>query len=282
MDAVEKVVDVVEETAETIERVTPGHFNLNGTTKGQQIAILAGAAVVGAIAGGTVTYFVVKKRLTLKFEEQLTKEIEETKRFYSAFNSKPDLAELASQYETDPGQQAAEALAAYQGRGPNGPYPTEEALIPEPAEEPVQKQNVFDEEVESPDHDGWDYAAELARRSGKEPYIISKEEYFEGEKEYEQIALTYYEGDDVLTDDSDSVISDTNTTVGDDNLAKFGHGSDDKNIVYVRNDKSQIDFEIARHTGTYTKDVLGFDATDELEHSHKRSRRPQKFREHHE
>jgi hypothetical protein len=59
--------------------------------------------------------------------------------------------------------------------------------------------------------------------------------------------------------------------VGDDNL-RFGYGSNDSNMVYVRNPRIEMDMEIVRSQGTYTKEVLGFDDEAELKHSGRRRR----------
>jgi hypothetical protein len=80
----------------------------------------------------------------------------------------------------------------------------------------------------------------------------------ENEPDHIQHTLTYFEGDDVLTDEEDQPINETDDTVGNANLLKFGHGSKDNNIVYVRNEKLDLDFEITRSKGSYIKEVLGF------------------------
>jgi hypothetical protein len=46
--------------------------------------------------------------------------------------------------------------------------------------------------------------------------------------------------------------------VGEENLAKFGHGSKDPNLVYVRNEGMDLDFEISYAEGKYSEQVMGF------------------------
>jgi hypothetical protein len=104
------------------------------------------------------------------------------------------------------------------------------------------------------------------------PYVISWDEFASAVLEYDQDTLTYFEGDDTLVDGRDSVVDNVDATIGLANLEKFGHGSKDNNIVYIRNDKLGLDLEVVRSKGSYAKEVLGF-----IEHSESRGR-PRKFR----
>lgn len=74
------------------------------------------------------------------------------------------------------------------------------------------------------------------------PYVISPDEF--GEKDgYENVTLTYY-ADGVLTDYFDNVISNIDEVVGFDSLDHFGEYEDD--VVFVRNEKMETDYEILR------------------------------------
>lgn len=72
------------------------------------------------------------------------------------------------------------------------------------------------------------------------PYTISPSEF--GENGYETVTLYYYESDDILADDDDNPIEDVDGLVGKESLSTFGEYEDD--AVFVRNDKTQIDYEI--------------------------------------
>lgn len=110
----------------------------------------------------------------------------------------------------------------------------------------------------------FDYAAEVDRRNPDEPYIITHDEFMENENGWQQNTLTYYNGDDILTDDKDVPIPDIDAVVGSDSLTKFGYGSRDKNVVYVRNEALESDYEITLSMGEFSKEVAGF---NELRHS---------------
>lgn len=111
--------------------------------------------------------------------------------------------------------------------------------------------------------EGWDQQAEEAQRSEDEPYILSKDEFFANEREddgYFQETLIYYAGDDILTDNSDVPQYDHPRLVGE---MRFGHGSGEEGVVYVRNPMLKMEYEIHRDPGTYEHEVLGSDGEED-------------------
>lgn len=80
------------------------------------------------------------------------------------------------------------------------------------------------------------------------PYVISPEEF--GEKDYDQISLTYY-ADEVLTDEENELLENIDATVGLDSLNHFGEYEDDS--VFVRNDRLKTDFEILLDHRNYSE-----------------------------
>jgi hypothetical protein len=259
MDAIEKTIDTVEETLDTIERIPKVH--LNGTTKKQQLIILGVTAAFSALAGAAAGYFVAMKRLEARYADIATQEIAEAKEFYSILHKTDEYATPESTLEnlsaklTD---DAVDAIRSYQGKAEDFPEKIEVETV----------RNIFTDNVRDPQGDDFDYEEELKKRSPETPYIITQEEFFLNEPSNEQVSLAYYEEDDVLADEADKPVPDIHGTVGDDALHRFGHGSKDKNIVYVRNERLELDMEIARSKGSFSKEVLGF-----VEHSDRRARR---------
>jgi hypothetical protein len=136
--------------------------------------------------------------------------------------------------------------------------------------------NIFDDA-----NDDWDYEEERNNRSKHSPYVIHADEYQADEMGWDsQTTLTWYEGDEILTDSNDVPIYNPHTVVGD---LKFGHGSGDPNIVYIRNERLEAEYEVIREEGSYEIIVLGGDGTgieDEYEQSDlKHSKTPLRFRE---
>lgn len=90
-----------------------------------------------------------------------------------------------------------------------------------------------------------------------EPYVIPLDHFMHTNKHYDKLSITYYEEDDTLADDQEEIIPDVSMIIGDEALMCFGEGSDDPDTVYVRNDKTNTDFEVTRLYKSYKKTVLG-------------------------
>jgi hypothetical protein len=291
MSATEEVLEqlpeaVVEDTAEVITVVRNNPL------------VLAGVLLVGGAVGGIVGYKVAQSRLKMRYEELVREEVQQAREYYSRLHIKSGAAadpqtlleELHGNSES--ARAAADAHAVYSGQV-SAPVQTEEELLA-PEEQALYEKNNVPKEPETELRTvtrnaftdaasvvGLDMEQEILNRVGDKPYVITKEEYLEGRDGFEQIELSYYQGDDVLADEREQPIPDEETTVGNDNLTRFGHGSEDPNIVYVRNETLEADFEITRSFGSYAQEVLGFDSSETkgLKHSagHKGIR---KFREH--
>lgn len=270
-DAVDTVENVVTDVVDTVERVVT-------VTKNNPI-LLAGVALAAAGVGAFVAYKLTRKRLELQFEQELSEQIEASKEFYRRVNKEgvfesPESAVQALVPE------AADALRQYQGRERPVPYnkPDEIVEVPEPnlvvSEKVVTTTNVFVQAQENDPRD-WDYNAELADRELNPgvPYTISFEEFNENEPGHEQTTLTYYSDDDTLVDAMDKPVDAVERFVGQDNLSRFGDGSGDKNVVYVRNEKADMDFEIIRENGSYHKHLFGTEPEPTLQHSRRQGRR---------
>lgn len=121
------------------------------------------------------------------------------------------------------------------------------------------RHNVFAE-----NNDDWDMDEEQLSRVNKTIFIINKDEYWENVDDFKQETLTYYSGDDILVDMEDVPIYNYSSVIG--NL-DFGHGSGDKNVLFVQNNNTKAQYEIIRDNGSYSVEVLGMDNYDELKHS---------------
>lgn len=249
--------------------------------------VLAGVAL---IAGGTGAYLGYRygiKKAGLRFDARLEEEIDAMRDHYKRVAKMGEYGTPQEAVEKlVPKAEAQRALTQYQGQKithPVVPKPSE-ALSDEDmaaqvraaerlesvTEPEVQVVSVFNDNHEQE----WDYQVELSKRSSlaeDAPFVISKDEFDENEGGHNQGTLSYYLGDDVLTDERDEPISNTESVVGDDNLLRFGHGSGDPRTVYVRNPKLSMDWEIVKSDGRFDAEVLGF--APEIRHSHSRSTR---------
>lgn len=83
------------------------------------------------------------------------------------------------------------------------------------------------------------------------PYVITPEEFSSSPPGYNAQSLDYF-ADGVLADDWGAIL-DIEETIGEDSLDHFGEYTDD--IVYVRNERQEIDYEVTKDPRTY-QDVL--------------------------
>lgn len=84
------------------------------------------------------------------------------------------------------------------------------------------------------------------------PEVIAPEESWE--QDYPTITLIYYEGDNVLADEKNKIITNIDELVGKDFASHFGEYEDDS--VFIRNNRLKVYYEILRDTGTYA-DYMG-------------------------
>lgn len=248
--------------------------------------VIAGAALIGVSMGALIGYRLAKKYLEPKYAALADEEIAKAKILYSHLNKEgfesPTVA--VSKLIPDDYPEAQEAMARYQGKDVHltvvedgivvsARLDQTENLIEDGIVTPPERRNLFDEDEPDLKYPGWDYEDELARRSDSEPYVVTQEEYFENEPNLETIHVTWYEGDEVLADDSDGLIGDIEGTVGRANLEKFGLASGEPHLVYVFNKKAGMGFEIARSEGKYAVLVMGFDDDEITERMPRRGRR---------
>lgn len=239
---------------------------------------LAGAAFfLGAGIGGGLAYLLVERRLKTKYAEIADSEIEEMREHYQAKGraleaqkAKGELSDVVRErgYSTpEPTTSASPPMAVQPPKSVMasederaGTPPDDSAMAVNEVEgaHGVKTRNVFrDTPVE--ELPTWDEHEERKRRSSERPYVIHRDEVHEMDG-YDSISMTYYAADDVLCNERDEVIdpADRDDLVGEANLDRFGHGSGDSSIVYIRNDNLEIMYEIVRSPNSYAEEVHGF------------------------
>lgn len=251
----------------------------------RRLMVTGGLMFVSALSGGGAGYFVAMKKLETKYSKISEIEIEEAKEFYEnkykriykadEFESINDVAEnllTREAFETTDAlaKEAESARTNYAAAFDATPKPDREdkdRSDPRPTPETVVNvHNVFVNPPEDPleDENEFDYEAELRNRSEDYPFIITQEEWLENEPEHDQVTVTFYEEDGMLADEQDKPVPDSDEIVGDVNLNRFGYGSKNNNIVYIRNMKMGVDYEVTRSFGSYAQEVLGFTHSDDI------------------
>lgn len=115
----------------------------------------------------------------------------------------------------------------------------------------VVKPEVDEDEKEALNDSHEEYEKEEETEDKEEmhkPEVVAPEETWE--KDYPTISLTYYEGDQTLTDDQDRIIKNVDELVGEDFASHFGEYEDDS--VFIRNDNLCVYYEILRDYGSYS------------------------------
>jgi hypothetical protein len=245
LEIVEESLDPVLEASARVARWTRSDY--------VKVGILVQVAFVG---GGILAHRFTKKKLQREYDVVLEEQIHRTKEYYSQLHKKGDWATPKSAAESM-NVKASEALKDYQG------VESEDVKVEVNVDEVVVN-NVFTESASDLE---FDYDQELSKRAARpdEPYVISEEEFMQNENDYSQQSATYYAGDGVLVDERDQPIELIDKVIGEASLERFGHGTKDKRMVYVRNDALSMDFEIAKSDGKFAHEVLGF-----IEHADRR------------
>jgi len=250
------VEEVAEEVATNLEEVAAVTRQVNARAVGYFGIGVAVGFGLGFYWGFRFNREKIRAEVLREAEEQIDqiRELYQQKTLAAENQDKPSVEEIVEQ-------------RGYSTREPDMDVEPERALRPPvPIILTPPPVGVIEEPVsEEPD---WIWAQELAKRDKEHPYIIHEDEWTGGDMSYEQTQYTYWAGDDVLTDTDNTPISHPNQVVGSENL-RFGHGAGDPNIVFVRNDKLQLDIEIDREPGSFEEEVLGKTrpVEDGLEHS---------------
>lgn len=104
----------------------------------------------------------------------------------------------------------------------------------------------------------WNYEAEDKYREEHPtgPYPIHIDEYARNDLGYSQESLTYYAGDDVLADESNTPIYNYKSLTGD---LQFGYGSGSPGLAYARNGAIRHEWEIFYNEGSFEQEVQGLE-----------------------
>lgn len=264
--------EVAEEVVEQATQVADISRGLSG-----RLSWGLGGLIIGAGLGAVGGYFFAKRKLEGDYAAFAANEISEMRGHYNsklvAAEQKGDLDEIVRErgYSTPEEPQTRPPMAVTPPTAVVEAAETDEEDRPVNPPEPVD-QNVFDIPQET---DGWDWHRERSRRSPHKPYVIHRDEAEEFEN-YARSTFTYFAEDDVLCNEIDEILDkgDRDRLIGEANLNKFGHGSGDSTLVYIRNDSLETVFDVNLSENSYAEEVAGMPPEEpELRHSHQREGR---------
>lgn len=212
-----------------------------------QLKVLA-AFGIGSVLGSAVTYVLSKKN----FQEELEREIQDVKDNYRILRkedyesptdylekTRPDSVKDDILAEVEVNQIVAYAKASDE---------LKDAIVNYNA---FSRDEVPDKELLPEDANELLYKNLLETRTDDIPFLISVSEFFDEMREYKKLSITYFEGDNIVCYEDDSVMLDPEQSFGLINLSRFGVMSDSEHIVYVRNPRISVDYEIVRDDGKY-------------------------------
>jgi len=143
-------------------------------------------------------------------------------------------------------------------------------------DEPSQEKELEHVHVFAPKALNWNEEYEVANRVLGQPYIISVDVFLENEHNWTQETLTYYQGDDIVADQADTPVYGYSNIMG---PLKFGHGSGDPTVVYIRNEHLRREWEVLLHRGRFEIEVLGHTMEQESERNELKHSYSRKFRD---
>jgi hypothetical protein len=242
----EQVADHLEEVAEVTRHIDA-----------RAVRYFLGGVGFGAVLGFYIGYRFNREKIKAEAFKESETEIEEIRNHYQqkvrAYENSAGKADL-SDIVVREGYVADDK----EGKGQVDYDRSQRPLKPMVPVDPAKR--IFRSTDASKDKmDGWNFPKELSHRSHDRPFIIHQDEFAQNETEYSQVTYTYYAEDDVLLGEDDDIILDRDELIGAGVLNRFGHGTDDFNILYVCNPVLEIEIEICRTSGSYEVDVLGLE-----------------------
>lgn len=266
-EVVEQIAEAIPEFVQSLNKIRI-QFGLLGVA-------------IGVAAGATTAFYIAYRRAEVKYRQISDDEIEVMREHYhmkakaaegdaqkGAIKTIVNREGYADKSSASPPMAVQPPAGVIESEDERAGESDDSAMAEDAVEgpegvKPQKARNIFRDREPPPVEHEWDYHAERRKRSPDAPYVIHVDEKDEFDT-YQHVTLTYYTEDDVLCDDRDVAIDperDRERLVGEKNLDRFGHGSNDPSIVYIRNDELEIMYEVVRSPNSYAEEVHGFSHT---------------------
>jgi len=269
--AAEKIIDTAANVAADVSHQAEGAEEAIRSLNAVKIQFGLLGLVIGGAIGAAAAYKFAYSKAETKYSKISDEEISEMRKMYrdktialEAEAAKRPLSEIIK--ERGYAQPDSEDTAPPMAIQPPDEVVTEEdiaeaemndiELPPKP-----RVRNVF-QDVEPVTH-VWDWHEERKKRDPEHPYVIHVDEKHDTPS-YQVVTLTYYTKDDVLCNAEDEPMDreDRENAIGEGSLDRFGHGSEDASIVFVRNDQMELIFEIVKSPNAFIEEVHGIEHSD--------------------
>lgn len=224
----------------------------------EDIFVVIGASVVSAAAASAVTWFFGVKKVEKEYEERLDYEVKESVAYFLKENGNDDVA-VTDELEEDvelpfEDDESDDVERVFPDRGKmdldelrNRNNVTQYHQIVKTEEYSSDEPEVIEPPVVG--ETSWD-------PGGEDISVISRDIFMENLSEFEQSTLTWFQDEAVVDLDSE-LVHDHELLIGS-GQPPFGQMSEDENIVYIRNHKLKMEYEVIQDPGK---------ATDFLMHS---------------
>lgn len=213
------------------------------------LKILLGILAAGAAGGGG--YLLWQHHNKKKAEQRDNEPLEVEHISYQPKKSeKPSVVirddDDMAKGETDmPKEKFASRVSSYEQT--NGEKENFEAYIssmesPED-DEPDEDEDYDESDLDIPGHN-----------SDDGPYQITAGEFCNNRTYYDKVSLNYFAEDGVVADDRDEIMENAPRILGD--LQEAFSNSRSSNVIYIRNEELEVDYEVSLVDGSYRKEVL--------------------------
>lgn len=253
-----------------------------------KVAVAIGASSLASLVVGSFSgYLVAKRRLKRTYEEIAQQEIAEARRKLKMVYKKDEFANPASLVDSD--EESEDHLPAFdeavtamlkqydpsqQFARPDDHNPGTNGHQPLAMDIP-QTRNVFEEQEMAAYNEDTEEQPPVGSREPGRPYIIDFNTFDAGEMGYRNITLTSY-ADGALVEEGD-MNEDLNIAedlIGEESLQYMGWERGQPNVVYVRNDRLRVDYEVIRDERRFAQDMLGLRDDSPLVQQIQELRRP--------
>lgn len=247
--------------------------------------IAGGCSLVGIAAGGVGGYFLARRQFDASVGDLIAAEVEKTKKIYSLQimqlkEGKPAtlpamirdaadaVADAIRQGETAVEKDVVEPdpVVAKNGHKAQTDYAGigKRVMEEKPPIENLVEKNIFTEAAPAkselpprrPDGRFLPKQTVPSERAPEDPYIITQEEFFQNEPDFDQETLLYYVNDSTLVVKADPQETVDLERVGEVNLTLFPATEGDLvSSIAVRNEKYSIDYDVELVHGSLVEDT---------------------------
>lgn len=214
--------------------------------------------VAGVAVGSAATFFIAKKILSKKYEDEAEQRIqEEVKSVKETFMKRAAAKEKADKNE-EMKTKAKETMDIREEED----EPEKKIRVKDSDAEDIRKsynRNVFEEPYTNEEifGDEEEDVIEEAPREGirEDPYPITADEFANEQRYFDKTTIFLYE-DGIATDEQERYVDDLDQLIGVDNLRRIHELMNEDGSVLIRNEMRSTDYEILIRNETYIPDGM--------------------------